>query len=502
MSIRIALLVLVSRALFAQVVEGTVTSVGDARPLAGVKVDLEQKDSSVRQTFTNTAGVFHFDAVADGDYILDLTMEDYRPAERRSAMRRFHVAAGSGPVRLDAKMVRLARVSGRVKGDGRGIAGAQVLLLVPGNFVGEIGTSGKDGEFEFHDIEPGTYILSARPGKTAPPPEERDGRKLGWVRTWYPDATDPAGAAKVVVSSGVDVPGQDIALRTAPARKVAGRVLSPAGEPMEGVTVTAMPPEEFQAKELEVETRTQKDGLFEFALPEGDWRLTANVKIDGVDWYAATVEAVADRDIERVELRFAPPFALDGKVVRAPGQAPAKRIAVMLAPKEGGSRVPFAGVEEDGSFRIESLAQGVYRFQPISPGAPYYLASVEMNGRDVTGQWVEIAPGTLPVTITYRADGGTVRGTVEDCDGATVVLAPRDAALQYAEFIRSARCGQDGRYEVTAVRPGDYYAWAFDRAPGMLELSSFAGVWTNEAARVTVRAGEASDVPLKVTERR
>lgn len=500
---RIALLLLLVRALAAQVVEGTVTSAGDGRPLTGVKVDLEQKDSSVRQTFTNAAGVFHFDGVADGDYILDLTLEDYWPAERRAALRRFHVAAGSGAARIDAKMVRLARVSGRVKGDGHGIAGAQVLLLVPGNLRGDIAVSGKDGEFEFRYIEPGSYILSARPNRNTPPPQDRDGRKFGWVRTWYPDSPDPAGAAKVVVAPGVDLPAQDIALRTAAARRVAGRVLSPAGEPMGGVTVSAIPPDEIQPKEFAVETRTRDDGGFEFSLPEGDWRLTATAKTDGVDWYAASLEALGDRDIERVELRFAPPFALAGKVVRAPGQTAegTQRIAVMLAPKEGGSRVPFAGVEKDGNFRFENLAQGVYRFQPISPGAPYYLASVEMNGRDVTGQWVEIAPGTLPVTITYRADGGTVRGTVEDCAGATVVLAPRDPALQYGEFIRQMACGQGGRYELAGVRPGEYYAWAFGRPPGMLELSSFAAMWGSTAARVTVRAGEATELPLKVTER-
>ncbi len=497
---RIALLLLVSRALAAQVVEGTVTAAGDGRPLAGVKVDLEQKDSSVRQTFTNTAGVFHLDAVADGDYILDLTLEDYRPAGRRTAERTVHVAAGSMPVRIDARMVRLARVSGRVTGDGRGIPGAVVLLLAPGNLAGDIRVSGKNGEFEFRGVEAGAYMLSARPNQGAAPPEERDGRKLGWARTWYPDSPGPDGAAKVVVTAGVDLPAQDISVRAAPARRVSGRVFSPAGEGMEGVTVKAVPVDELQAREFEVAARTAKDGAFEFGLPEGGWRLSATGKAEGEDCYTAVLEDVGDRDIDRLELRFAAPFALTGSVVLLPPEK--RRVGVMLAPKEGGGNVPFAGVQEDGAFRIGKLPQGVYRFQPISPGAPYYLASVGMNGRDVTGQWVEIVPGTLPVTITYRADGGTVRGVVEDCGGATVVLAPRDPALQYAEFIRQQACAPDGRYEIAAVRPGDYYAWAFDRGVGMLEMGSFAGMWVNQAARVTVRAGEATEVTLKVTERR
>ena len=124
-----------------------------------------------------------------------------------------------------------------------------------------------------------------------------------------------------------------------------------------------------------------------------------------------------------------------------------------------------------------------------------------MNGRDVLGEWVEITPGTLPVTIAYRADGGTVRGTVEDCGGATVVLAPQVPALQYSEFIRQTPCTQGGRFEITGLRPGEYYAFAFDKPIGMLELSNFARQWVNQAVRVTVRAGEASDASLKVTQR-
>ena len=124
-----------------------------------------------------------------------------------------------------------------------------------------------------------------------------------------------------------------------------------------------------------------------------------------------------------------------------------------------------------------------------------------MNGRDVIGEWVEIQPGTLPVTIAYRSDGGTVRGAVEECGDATVVLAPREASLHYAEFVRQTKCTQNGRFEITGLRPGEYYAFAFDKPIGLLEYSTFVGRSINQAVRVTVRAGEATDATLKVTAR-
>jgi hypothetical protein len=82
-----------------------------------------------------------------------------------------------------------------------------------------------------------------------------------------------------------------------------------------------------------------------------------------------------------------------------------------------------------------------------------------------------------------------------------VVLAPRDTALQSYEFIRQASCQADGRFEISSIRPGEYDAFAFDRAPVFLEVASFAGRYANQAVRVTVRAGEMTTASLKVTPR-
>ena len=308
---------------------------------------------------------------------------------------------------------------------------------------------------------------------------------------------------KIAVSSGIDLTAQDVALRAVPARHVSGRVLSPSGEPLAGIAVKAVPPEEFQMQHFELEAHTAKDGVFEFTLAEGNWRLSAEADVGGAKFYIQRAETVGGRDLERADLRLAPPITLAGKVVRTPPGTPAetKSTGVMLAPREGGYHLSNGMVGADGSFRIENVAPGIYRIQPISPGPPYYLASIEMGGRDVLGQWIEIASGALPIVITYRADGGTVRGTVEECGGATVTLLPREPDLQYAEFVKQARCGANGRYEITGLRPGEYYAWAFDRPVGPLDYASVAGLWAGQAARVTVRAGEATEASMKVTER-
>ena len=498
-----AILWMAAPALFAQAVEVSVRDSAGG-PVPGVKVELRQGDKSVQQATTDAQGAHRFEGLPDGDYTAEFTKARYRVSDRGVPARRpFHVTAGGNPVRLEARMLHLAQVSGQVLGASKPVAAADVQLFLSGNFIGQMIRTDATGKFHFVDVDPGTYILSARATKASAAPPEEDGRKLGWARTWYPNAPDPWGAAKLVVTGGADLPGQDIQLRAVAVHRVSGRVLSDRGEPMPGVTVNAAPPEEFATAEFELSTQSKDDGTFELALPDGNWRVTAEAKVDGVARYAALAESMSGHDVDRQDLRLTPPFAITGKVVRTSTGTPAEKklIGVMLASNVGGSRVSWAAIQEDGSFRIDNMVQGLYRFQPTSPGPPYYLASIEMNGRDVVGEWVEVAPGTLPVTINYRADGGTVRGTVEDCGGATVVLAPQTPALQYSEFVQQTKCQQGGRFEITGMRPGEYYAFAFDQPVGMMEISSFASKWVSQAVRVTVRPGEASDASLKVTQR-
>jgi hypothetical protein len=482
----------------AQIVEGTALNATAGIPLAGVKTKLLQGEMTVYETESDPQGAFRIEGVKDGDYSAAFSKKGFRQPDRNAAARRpFHVTAGANPIRLDVRMQALAKVSGRVIGGGQPIRGAEVQLLIAGDLVGQTAKSDANGEFQFEDMDTGTYLLRARAPNGADLPAEQDGRKLAWVRTWYPSETSPGGSARIVLKAGADVIGQDVRLRTAPVYRVRGSVLSERGLPMAGVVVKAQPPDELFIGEFQFVTLTKADGSFELpTLTDGDWRLTAEEGALRIQM----AQQIAGREVDRVEIRMRAPFPVVGEVVRIGAVGEQKPTGVMLAPREGGDHLSYAMTDVAGRFRIENVPPGTYRFMPISPGPTYYLASVQLGARDVLGQYVELAPG-LPVTITYRSDGGTVRGTVEDCGTATVVLAPQDPSLQYPEFIRRTKCQQNGRYEVTSVRPGEYYAFAFDTPPGVLESSSFTGQWMNQAVRITVRSGEATDASLKVTQR-
>jgi len=82
------------------------------------------------------------------------------------------------------------------------------------------------------------------------------------------------------------------------------------------------------------------------------------------------------------------------------------------------------------------------------------------------------------------------------------VLKPQDTALQEPQFIQTAQCSEGGRFDIANIRPGDYYALAFDQWEGPMELiSSFDQSLANKAVTVHVRRGEVATADLRVTSR-
>ncbi len=496
---------LVTGALLAQSVEGIVTSASDSQPISGVKVQIDRAGKPAAETLSDGQGAFRVEGIEPGDYTASFSKSGFRQPERTASARRpFHVAAGSAAIHLDARMTPLGKLSGRVlDASRRPMPHAAVQLLVSGDFTGELSKADDNGNFSFTNIDAGIYTLSARAPKDAPAPPPSGDQRLGWVRTWYPSVADRFSGAKITVAPGAELTGQDIELRAVPVHRLRGRLLDARGEPAPHVAVKIYPPEELITDAGENEAITAQDGGFEFpALYDGHWRLKAIVESGGVSLTAIAYQEMTGRDLDRLDLRLQPPFTVAGKVVMetpAGGPSP-KRVTVILGPSGGGDHVPNGRSNADGTLLIEDVTPDTYRITPIRPGDPYYLASIQVGDREVLGENVEFSPGSLPITVIYKSDGGTVRGTVEDCAGATVTLAPQETKLLIGEFIQRAACDAAGRFQIGNIRPGEYYAYAFDRAPGMLEYSRLANpAVANQAVRVTVRAGESSSITLKVT---
>jgi hypothetical protein len=113
---------------------------------------------------------------------------------------------------------------------------------------------------------------------------------------------------------------------------------------------------------------------------------------------------------------------------------------------------------------------------------------------------VELTDGAIPFRVVYRPNAGRVRGSVEKGAGTTIALVPQDEALLDGQFIRTVKCDASGRFEVGSLKPGEYYAFAFDRIDrDALTDASFVRNLRSAASPVHVDAGKAADLELKVT---
>jgi hypothetical protein len=106
---------------------------------------------------------------------------------------------------------------------------------------------------------------------------------------------------------------------------------------------------------------------------------------------------------------------------------------------------------------------------------------------------VEIS-SSAEVTVTYKSDGGSVRGKAENCASGGVLLVPGDPARRRPAFFRSGPCDADDGYEIEALRPGDYYALAFAGNGPVLAVDDQL---INHGVKVTVRAGEGAIADLR-----
>ena len=144
----------------------------------------------------------------------------------------------------------------------------------------------------------------------------------------------------------------------------------------------------------------------------------------------------------------------------------------------------------------EPVIPGRYRILPFfGPTPGFYAASILLGDREVMGQIVDLDSGSLPLRIVYKPNPGTVRGTVESGEGATVLLLSQLDAF----VARGSKCGPGGKFELSGVAPGNYTAVAFDHI-GLVpaDPSILRGI-ISSGVSVRVEEGLTVSIELRVT---
>ncbi len=453
---------------------------------------------------TDPAGAFHFPALPDGRYVMTARTRGFAWSETGFRMA---TVSASGDARFDIKLTPEASLSGRVVDpEGKPVAGITV------QFRGTT-TTDEQGAFAFQELGPGTYPLAA---KVKPQADGKDGERL--VTTYYPSTIYPEQAVQIQVQ-GVDLSGYELRLRTAPARNVRGVLLDADGKPMPHVPVrlgkTATPglipmvgeafsPLGVPAMAFTAWDRceTGADGAFEFAaVLEGDWILQGLAS--GSRPQAGETEVHVGRsDVDKVIVRLVKPFPIEispdlGASKESSDSQPSQppRATAWVVPLDR-QMLGGAGVDAEPPFTAHLLGPpGRYLFGPGPPTPGYYVSAAILDGRDVLWEVVELS-GPTEVKLTFKKDGGTLRGVVEKGGGSTVVLMADPTA--YARFGLTAHCDADGNFSIPDVPPGNYTTVAFQENQVLHRPDLLSHIDSAHGERVKLEAGASESVALRV----
>jgi len=530
---KVGVLTIAIPVVFAQnsgVIEGTTFNTITHAGVPGISIKLATVTDPyrpLRVVVSDAVGAFRIDGLKDGDYVAAVTVsKGFLLAESCLPLcKPFHVSTGSSVVKLQIPVRPGGSLRGRViDAEGRPASGVRVELFMVHYFSGYEFTTDSEGRFFWDGLEPGTYRLRARPvfaGTSStqaakvrsPLPEKQPGGER-WicVPTYFPNAIDISSAQHIVISEGAELDGYEIRLRSAPVYCLRGIVLDDEVQPVAGAALRLM--SEVGWGPAEAQVTSGKDGIFEFpSVRPGDGRIEAVVKRETHRWVGFTELRMPQRDLQDVVVRIAPPFALKGVLEGVPlTEKKVTEVVVSLHRVDGSVEHSSAATESDGTVHFASVYPGRYRISCRIPIAGYYLKSLQLGTRDVTGEDVELTRESPSLRVILKSNAASVRGTVEDGAWAKVVLirAGQEGFIPFVSM-RVAVCDEKGRFSIDNLRPTVYYAFAFmtDEVPQPYSRSIvphdtvtetlFTRDLRSQAQTVHLGEGEKATLDLRVT---
>ena len=505
-------------------VDGRVTDSATHLGIGGVKVEVTAEEGSsaaVASVLTDAGGGFHVAGLAPGKYSATFRRKGFGDPQSDDDLELPFAVSGTGEAaRLAAELTPLSTLRGRLlDADGRPMPGIHMQLLRLHYLGVYAADTDADGRFTFEGVRPTAYTIVAKPADSRDVRAGAPGRgadPVRWVATYYPGVSERAMAAPIVIPAGADLAGYEFRLAASPAYRVRGTVVDETGAPMAHARVELKREGEAGNEAIAV---TDRDGRFEFpGVVAGWWYCTAETggppettngpSVALAGWVTklrgyATL-AVGHRDADGVEIRVAAPFAVGLTVERESRGGTAVEAgtgSILLNALDGvGEMVGARSQERGGEKRFEHVFAGRYKISMGEAEPGYYLAGATLGGRDILGQEFVLTPGAPEIRAVFRPLPGGVNGTVDGGDRATVVLLAQEEALRDLDTLPRAPRRADGRFEIDSLRPGGYYAWAFERLDvEALRDPAFVRTLVARATAVRVNRGETASLDLSIT---
>jgi protocatechuate 3,4-dioxygenase beta subunit len=512
---------------------GRVFAADTGQPLRKAIVRLSSSElREGRVTTTDTDGRYELKELPAGRYNVNVSKGSFvalsygqlRPFE---AGKPLEILDGQTIEKIDFRLPRGAVITGRVVDEfGEPLADAQVApmryvnqggrrRLIPS---GRMSMTNDIGEYRIFGLAPGQYYVSATLRSGMMMNAQSDDR-TGYAPTYYPGTGNIAEAQKLTVALGQSL--NDINLPLIPARvaTISGTAVDSQGRLLAGGMVMVGQRQGGGGFSVNSGGMIRPDGTFTLSgLAPGDYTLQATVPgaapFDSGEFATAEVTVSGD-DITGLRLASLKPSSLTGRIVftdpNAAGALRPTMLRTTASPKNPEDFSPFAGgqgrVNEDFTFEIKARpGNAVIRVNASSGG--WILKSVRLNGADVTDTGIDVKanedlPG-LEIEMTNRLSDVSgavtnVRGEVMKDYSVVVFAQDRERWGPSSRFMRTGRPDQDGRFKITGLPAGTYYAIAVDYIePGDATDPEVLDRIRERATTFSLIEGETKTVELKL----
>jgi hypothetical protein len=192
----------------------------------------------------------------------------------------------------------------------------------------------------------------------------------------------------------------------------------------------------------------------------------------------------------RLTLPFSAPLIIEGdKDTPAPGRSPMAR---MLMVALVGSMPQFVQAKAGA---IPNVYPGRYTIQVMNVSPKSYVESIKLGEMEVSDRPFDLWDGSQPIRITMRQGAASIHGNVENAWSGTVVVV--DAGETVSAKHSNAYSFSNSRFDVGALRPGDYYVLAVNRPAPLGLTESILKTLLQRAEKVHLDKGGVTVVSLK-----
>jgi len=513
---------------------GRVFAADSGQPLRKAQVRLLSADMAAggarenRLATTDVDGKYEFTALPAGRFTLTATKGGYvslgygqtRPFEPG---RPIDVLDAQVLDRVDFTLPRGGVITGRLVDEfGEPVSNVMVAAMRYTNvggrrtLVSSVRNAQTDdlGEYRIYGLAPGDYFVQAtsRPPIMAPRPTGgAPGDRSGYATTFFPGVTDANDARTVAVGVSEVIEDVSFALSSTRTARVSGTAVDSHGQPLAGMLMVIR---QTGGNMSATGAPLAPDGSFTLpSVAPGEYTLRAQTMGDDVREIGSLTLSVTGDDITGLRLIAAPFSPASGRIVMdaaALQQLNGAPLSVMVLSARPGDFFPGlrpSRVADDLTFAM-SVPPGQMRFQVTGQPAGFGVHAVRVSGVDVTDEGVEVRAGVeirdIEIELTTRLT--SVSGLVANPRGeaardfTAIVFSQDPTRWKYPNrYIKIARPDQDGRFKVSALPAGDYYAMAVESIesgrwndPGFLERAR------QGASMFSLMDGETKTIDLKL----